>query len=54
MSQTEVRAGLTASEVASESIALPSRRRNRRISRVAIKIPPPALIRASRRHPLAR
>ena len=54
MSQTAVMAGLTASELATESMtALPSRRLAR-VSSVAARIPPPAAINASRRHPFAR
>ena len=54
MSQTDVIAGLTVSEAATESTPLPIRRRSRRTNSVATRIPPPAAIKASRRHPLAR
>ena len=54
ISQTEVTAGLTVSEAATESTPLPIRRRRTKMNSVATKIPPPAAINASRRHPLAR
>ena len=55
MSQTAVMAGLTVSELAVEfSTALPSRCLVSRTSSVAPRIPPPAAISASRRHPFAR
>ncbi len=55
MSQAAVMAGLTASELATESTtALPIRRLASRVSSVAPRIPPPAAISASRRHPFAR
>jgi hypothetical protein len=54
MSQTDVTAGLTASEAATESTPLPIKRRMTRMNSVVTTIPPPAAIKTSRRHPLAR
>ena len=50
----EVTAGSTVSELATDSTPLPIRRRAKRTNSVATRIPPPAAINASRRHPLAR